>query len=117
MRPSLAWRPFNTALVEFPWLDKIDHFVPNDRDKKTESLNLSLRYSHEGANDMASFYIKGRFHQKKFAKCKVAGAHKVFKTVGCDMTNNKQTEKLDLRHRVRASYLKECCHVCSSCHA
>jgi len=44
MKPSLAWRLLITALVKFPRTDKIDRFVHNDRDRKTELLNLSLRY-------------------------------------------------------------------------
>jgi len=42
--PSLAWRPFNTALVKFPHPVKIDRFVHNDGDRKTELLSLSLQY-------------------------------------------------------------------------
>jgi len=41
----LAWRHLYTALVKFPCPNKIDHFVHNDRGRKTKLLSLSLLYS------------------------------------------------------------------------
>jgi len=46
-----------TALVEFPYPNKIDCFVHTDRDRKTELLSLSLRYQHELLTDKKSTYI------------------------------------------------------------
>jgi len=40
----LAWRHLYTAWVKFPCPNKIDHFIHNDRDRKSELLSLSLRY-------------------------------------------------------------------------
>jgi len=45
--PSLDWHPLIRGLVEFPRSDKIDRFVHNDGDRKTEFLSLSLQYTVE----------------------------------------------------------------------
>jgi len=42
-RHILAWRRLYTSWVEFPRPNKIDRFVHNDRDRKSELLSLSLR--------------------------------------------------------------------------
>jgi len=39
----LAWLLFYTVWVEFSQPIRIDHFVHNDEDRKTELLNLSLQ--------------------------------------------------------------------------
>jgi len=39
-----AWRPFTQLRSSFPHPSKIDRFVHNDGDRKTEFLSLSLRY-------------------------------------------------------------------------
>ncbi len=39
----LAWRRLYTAWAEFPRPNKIDRFVHNDGDRKSELLSLSLR--------------------------------------------------------------------------
>ncbi len=42
--PNLAWHHLYTASVELPCPNRINRFVHTDGDRKTELLNLSLRY-------------------------------------------------------------------------
>jgi hypothetical protein len=46
-----------TASVEFPQPNKKDRFVHNDRDRKTELLSLSLRYSARGSDKVPREYF------------------------------------------------------------
>jgi len=45
-RQILAWRRLYTAWVEFPYPTRIDRFIQNDGDRKSELLSLSLQYNY-----------------------------------------------------------------------